>query len=356
MKPRVVREFKNKTIFFGAPTAVGFSEVIKEELERVGLTVYDFSPILDVPFKYKSMWQRLHNLYRKIVHNDYENKKKLRAKATEILLMRSLDRIPKADFSFFIRPDLFPQRFVEQVCYKSKLAVAYQWDGLRRYPEIYNYINHFDRFFVFDPIDLSNKTLPLTNFYIPSPTNELKKASFETAYFVGGYIDKKRFHKLGIIANTLQSLGIRLHFLVVCYDKRNLIAVKKQNFAKIEPHISYLSNLENVKDSSILVEVQARAHNGLSFRVFEALNYDKKLITTNHYIRDYDFYDPANIFIWDGKNSIDLQNFLNTPMRPISEKIKRKYSFDNWIKYVLDTGDYEAIELGQHLEEFSFAH
>jgi len=340
-----VLEFEGKTIIFGAPTTFGFSSVIKPELERVGLKVFDFSPVLDNKFKYKNIWQRIHNVYRKVFFKDYQNKKKLQASEIEELLMTSLMQVPEADFSFFIRPDLFPLRFVEEACNKAKLSVAYQWDGLDRYPEIFNYLKNFDRFFVFDKLDITTARLPLTNFFIPD-RNYCNTFRSEKAYFCGSYINEQRFSEVAAIANALQSLNIPLNFLLVCDNKRLRKEIKEESFTIIaESIIPYSSNLENVKNSTILVEVQNPVHEGLSFRVFEAMNYNMKLITTNAAIKSYDFYDPANIFVWDGKNSFGLSDFLKTPMKALPEKIKNKYSFDNWIKYVLNYGTYESIDL-----------
>ncbi|QPH38833.1 hypothetical protein [Pedobacter endophyticus] len=338
-------EFEGKTIIFGAPTTFGFSSVIKPELERVGLKVFDFSPVLDSKFKYKNIWQRIHNVYRKVFFKDYANKKKLQASEIEHLLMTSLMEVPKADFSFFIRPDLFPSRFIEEACKKSGLSVAYQWDGLDRYPKIYNYLKNFDRFFVFDKADITTATLSLTNFFIPD-RNYSNTFRGEKAYFCGSYINKKRFSEVAAIAYALQPLNIPLNFLLVCDNKKLREEIEEESFTIIaDSIIPYSSNLENVKNCTILVEVQNPVHEGLSFRVFEALNYNKKLITTNAAIKSYDFYDPANIFVWNGENSGDLESFLNTPMKAVSEKVKNKYGFDNWIKYVLDYGRYDSIDL-----------
>lgn len=339
-------EFKGKTIIFVVPTIFGFADAIKQELERVGLTVYDFSPILDNQFRYKNIWQRLHNLYRKAIHNDYQNKRRLRTNAIENLFITAIAEIPKVDFALVIRPDWFPLQFVEEICNRSKLSVGYQWDGLKRYSEIDKYLNKFDRFFVFDSRDVTQNNLPLTNFFIPSDTREEAHPCSEMAYFIGSY-EKSRVLEAATIANALQDLGVNLNFIIMRRNKTNLKVINKTNFKIIHSYVSYLQNLENVKKSSILVDVQSPVHDGLSFRVFEALNYNKKLITTNSAVKNYDFYDPANIFIWDNDNSSDLGVFLNIPTRPVAKKIKNKYSFDNWIRYVLDWGPYEPIGLNK---------
>ena len=84
-------------------------------------------------------------------------------------------------------------------------------------------------------------------------------------------------------------------------------------------------------------------HNGLSFRIFEAIKYEKKLITNNKTVKQYDFYHPNNIFVFEEDNFQGLENFLKVAYTPLSEEIKQKYSFTNWLRYVLDIPPYKAL-------------
>nr|WP_244773209.1 hypothetical protein [Alysiella crassa]UOP06976.1 hypothetical protein LVJ80_00285 [Alysiella crassa] len=87
------------------------------------------------------------------------------------------------------------------------------------------------------------------------------------------------------------------------------------------------------------------AHSGLSLRTFDALGYRKKLITTNATVAEYDFYHPDNIYIFDGNNFVGIADFLARPYHEIDPKIREKYSFYNWIRYVFNIEPYQAITL-----------
>ena len=80
----------------------------------------------------------------------------------------------------------------------------------------------------------------------------------------------------------------------------------------------------------------------------EALGYKKKLITTNETVKFYDFYHPNNIFIYNGENHDELTEFLKLPYFPIDENIRKKYSFANWIRYILDIPPYQKITLPEY--------
>ena len=80
-------------------------------------------------------------------------------------------------------------------------------------------------------------------------------------------------------------------------------------------------------------------------RVFEAIGYDKKLITTNDTVVHYDFYRPSNIFVWDGKNIEALKAFMQQPYEPLPPELKEKYSFSNWLRFAFDIEPHQAITL-----------
>lgn len=330
-----------KSIIFCAPQDYGISNSIKDALENEGFEVY-FFPVSDSPYKYKNLLERLQNLYRKIFFKDSNFKRELKMKSRYTSLLSLSNNIAYVDFALFIRPDLFPEEFITLIKSKSNKLVGYQWDGLDRFPNIYKYLDYFDRFFVFDANDVDKhpELLPLTNFFIPAKAISLKH---ESAYFIGSY-DKYRFNIALTIKNMLESLEYNTNFSFVTKDLREQKLLQKSDFTT-PLAIEYEENINNVKNSSLVVDIHVPVHAGLSFRIFEALCFNKKLITTNEAVRHYDFYNPNNIFIWNTTNSKQLNDFLQAPFMDIPEQIKNKYSFSNWINYVLDDNEYNKIEL-----------
>ena len=74
---------------------------------------------------------------------------------------------------------------------------------------------------------------------------------------------------------------------------------------------------------------------GLTIRVLEALGAKKKLITTNEDIINYDFYQPENIYVYDGK--IDLKNvFFTHEYKEVNEQVYEKYSLRSWLKEIVE--------------------
>jgi hypothetical protein len=97
-----------------------------------------------------------------------------------------------------------------------------------------------------------------------------------------------------------------------------------------------LSEVKNIISSSFaLVDIQQQHQIGLSFRVFEALGFKKKLITNNQDIINYDFYNPNNIFIISESNYEVPSIFFETDYIEVSPEIINRYGLNNWLSIVL---------------------
>src|SRR3546814_10204048 len=111
----------------------------------------------------------------------------------------------------------------------------------------------------------------------------------------------RRIGQVEEIVETLNTLGLKVKTHV--YSRRkNRMAIHVLDIS--ERGISYTDNLLMSYHSKVLIDVHHVEHQGLSFRVFEALSFGKKLITTHQEIRRYDFYHSNNLFIW-GNHTMD---------------------------------------------------
>jgi hypothetical protein len=339
-----MQEFKGKTIILGTPNHFSLSKIIESELSFLGFNVINISFFDEQEFKYKNIFERMKSFAVKCSRGGkgtYKNE--LRFKRYEERITQTLTDIHHADFALMIRPDLYSKKVIQNLQSKVDKTIAYQWDGLNRYPTIRKYIPLFDRFFVFDPSDKSVKnTLPTTNFFTRSfPVTE--DGGYKSqAYYVGSFV-KSRNEVLEDVVTSLQDLGVdvKTH---VSY-RRSKEPIQMRGFQTTDSVMDYEENLKYAANTDILIDVAMDLHKGLSLRAFEAIGFGKKLITTNSDIKKYDFYREENILAWDGKDKAALREFVETPYVPIEPLIRQKYGFDNWIKYLLDEGDYHAIQL-----------
>lgn len=325
--------FHGKSIILATPTHHGFHQVIEQELYGVGFDQVHNISFFDSHFHYKSLVERAGSFAKKNLFGNKSFKDELKYARNRERIEAGLAGVTYTDYALFIRPEVYPKDLIARVRDKSGMLVAYQWDGIRRFPKVLDYIPLFDRFFVFDPSDLSVEgTKPVTNFYTESLHLSTGAGTDAVgAYYVGAY-NKVRIDELTAIVTALSNLGLPVAVQLV--GKKN--AHTTSLLPVVQTEITYRENISAARRANILVDVQNTAHNGLSFRVFEALGFEKKLITNNHGITQYDFYHPANIFVWGKDDPARLREFVGASSFKLPEAIRKKYGFSNWISHLLD--------------------
>lgn len=336
------------TIIIGLPQSFGMHNSFKKNLEFYGFETIDIS-YNEHDFKYKNLGQKIYNFFRKTFLKDKGYKSKLKFQIFSKEVVQKLNAIQgKADYALLMRADIYPSDVIELVREKSTFMAGYQWDGLHRFPAIYPLIPFFDQFYVFDKSDLHQNVFqfyPITNFYFDDDQNENQNHEIEYDLFFVGTLIERRMKNIKRLNKKCKKLGLKPFINLYCQNPKDKEAYDDQGYHFIHEHMSYEENIKNVKRSGILLDFLNTTHEGLSFRTFEALHYNKKLITNNPRVKDYDFYHPNNIFIWNEINLNQLEDFIQKPYVMPDANIKSKYGFGNWIKYVLHIEPFDPITL-----------
>lgn len=321
----------NKKIILAITPDVKLYECFLDNLKKLGFDVY---LVCNNHFRYKNFKDKLVNFYKKSFLKNKTYKRELARKYNSIENSEKLSSFPNTDYSLIIRADLFDKKTIQTIVSKSKKNYSYQWDGLSRFAEVKNSIPLFNKFYVFDKDDLKiNNTFPSTNFYFDCYPDIFKNIEPEfDAYFIGSY--DSRINTLITICELLDSHGLKLNIMLCCSPKKHLKKYKYITF--IKNSLSYYENLKMVANSKMLIDIHHdNLHKGLSFRAFEALGYDKKLITSNEIIKQYDFYNQNNIYVINHDN-LNFNTFLDSNYQDVQIEVKAKYSFTNWINYILE--------------------
>ena len=311
--------------------------------ENIKNNKYEVVLLANTSFKYKNIKDRLINFYKKIVEKDKSYKRQLiRAYEENQNLFFLNQQQTIFDYTLVIRPDKFSLKVLEAVKIKSKKMIAYQWDGISRFPEVTETIDFFDEFYVFDKNDIESNSKKLsytTNFYFDCYNNLFKNEIKYDVYFIGSY--DSRTQDLIRMCVELESMGLKINVLLATSPKKHLKKYKFITFLK--KSLTYYENLEILSQSKIIIDLAHKdLHTGLSFRAFESVGYDKKMITTNKTVKTMDFYNPQNIFVFDD-NRTDLIEFVKSDYISIPETIKNKYSFSNWFNYIFKNEPFESI-------------
>jgi hypothetical protein len=328
-------DVSDKKIILIMPPDFGVYQVIEQNLRYMG---FEQVTLISPLFRYKTK-DRIHNFIQKTFLGNKDYKKQLIDDYYTAEVSQTLSSFaPKSiDYAIVIRPDKLDLKTIEKIHNTAHKVVAYQWDGLARFPKVFKVINQFQRFFVFDLEDYHlykdryPNLLPCTNFYFDMPEESVSVNENEVLY-VGVYI-KDRIQSLIRVVNALSQYDLTLNI--------NLFYGRKTP-PFFHPHITfffkglnYAQYLTLTKKATVLLDIKTVDHNGLSFRIFEAIKYQKKLITDNKSIKLYDFYHPNNFYVVENDLFEGLSDFLESDFVPLSEDIRQKYSFSNWVKYAL---------------------
>ena len=305
----------------------GYNHNIVVALEKRGHIVnhIDFNTF---KYKYPNFSYRIYNFFLKAffkkniknIHFGKEINKRLNA-LSEI---QDVILTIKGDF-------IDPEKIMEFKKYAKK-SIGYFNDNIYRCPKIITILPNFDEVYSFEKEDAEKYNLKFITNYIYNESKAVDSAKI-FKYNVFNISSKdNRFKTIGKIADELKAKNIS--FKIIIYDKKN--KGTNPNIEFISKYIQIEDVNEYVSNSKFLLDIHRKEQNGLTFRVFESLGLQKKLITTNPNIVHYDFYNPKNILVIDEANINFDAEFFTTPYEPIPEDIYKKYTLDHWIETVFD--------------------
>lgn len=172
----------------------------------------------------------------------------------------------------------------------------------------------------------------IDQFYILDTVQEQESVNNSQVdfYFVGA--DKGRLSRIETLAKTIEDSGYSYHFDVMSETSKSQF----QGIHFLDEFLTYNDVIKNIQASNVIVELNKDGQDGLTLRSLESIFYNKKLITNNINIVNYDFYHPNNILVWDENEDSDLKDFMDKPYIPLEEKIIKKYSFSQWLKKITE--------------------
>lgn len=140
--------------------------------------------------------------------------------------------------------------------------------------------------------------------------------------FVGK--DKGRLEQILKWKQVFEAQGLSTEFYITPDHPYN----KNPNYSK---PISYKQSVEISARAKAIFDYIEIDNSGQSMRIMEALFTNKKIITNNKLIVDYDFYCPENFFILHVDPIEKLKDFMVTPYKKSIRDVKMRYDFDSFI-------------------------
>lgn len=186
-------------------------------------------------------------------------------------------------------------------------------------------------FYTFDPIDAKKFGIKFKPYFYPEEYMidcDEKVTIKQDVFFIG--VDKDRLGIIKDLHRRFEQMNLTDKLMIVATPHKKYSRSDEKWLAKRVP---YEKIAENIKQSRAILDIVQSGQSGITLRPMEAMFYNKKLITNNIHIKEYDFYNPRNIFILQERNISELKEFLDLPIIEIAQEVKNKYRFSGgWMK------------------------
>lgn len=330
----IISDISGKKILFFAPAFFGYENKIVNKMVDMGAYVdmYDVRSVSSarnralLKISSKIFAARSQKYYESIIHKNQD-------KDYDYILIIKCDMTPESILVKF--RDVYPN---------AKLCL-YLWDSIGNIPGVAGKFKYFDTIHSFDPEDCKKykelKFRPL--FYSDEFCKKLSIEKLKYDVSFAGTIHSDRYTVIKAVRKIATNKGLNSYWF--CYLQSKFIyyfyKVTKKDFADtkitdFEFEKKDSTEIASIVDQSkIVLDIQHPRQTGLTMRTIEMVGMNKKLITTNASIINYDFYNPNNINVIDRKNVIIDDEFLKTSYVPLDEKIYKKYALRSWILEIL---------------------
>ncbi|KML71664.1 hypothetical protein [Pectobacterium peruviense] len=195
---------------------------------------------------------------------------------------------------------------------------------------------HFDKIYSFDPSDCQKYNLIYLNQFLPftysniinirnNPSLLIEKKN-RNCFFVGEYRTDREQHLKSIALLLKKNEYIPDFYLI---DRKN----EGGNYFNGK-QLSYEENINKVISSEIIVEINHKGQDGLTLRTIEAIAFNKKIITNNIKVMDYDFYTPNRFFILDYDTEDNFYTFISCKIEEEEIEIIKKYTAEYMLQNI----------------------
>lgn len=328
----------NKKLLVIAPLFFDYYKEIIREAELLGFQV-DY--ICDAPSN-SNISKAIGRINKKLLRNatkKYFNNivlSKINEKRYDYVLL-------VAGMTFAFSPDMVGM--IKKLNPEAKF-IMYQWDSEKNLPYSMAIHPYFDKLYSFDLNDCQQSAkyefLPLfyTRVYEEIGKKQVTTFVYDCSYVGTAHPQKyKDINEMVAQLKTMMPKQFIYHYMpsILKFVYHKLFA-KEFCHAKLSEFKTEKLNtnqlMQIIKDSKCILDAPQAGQTGLTIRSIECLGAKRKLITSNPDIKKYDFYDPANILVFDG--TIDSENiFFKCNYKEIDEKIYKKYSLREWLKTML---------------------
>lgn len=331
----LVDSIRGKRILFFSPAFFRYEYMIADKMREMGATV----DMYDV----RSVTSALDRALLKISPAIFKRRSQ---KYYEDIIEQNRNK--DYDYILIVKCDMTPASILEkfrEVYPNAKLCLNL-WDSVENIPGVTEKFKYFDTLHSFDLNDCEK--YPVLKFRPLFFGDQFRKKGHEGDYKYDisfcGTIHSDRYAVIKQVQKIAEEKNLKCYWFLYLQSKfiYKFYKVTKKEFIGTDESIFSFDKMSAaeiakvVDESRIILDIQHPKQTGLTMRTIEMLGMNKKIVTTNQSIKNYDFYTSENVLVID-RNKVKIPgSFFNMPYKPISEEIYEKYSINSWIKEVLN--------------------
>ena len=226
--------------------------------------------------------------------------------------------------------------------------ILYLWDSVSTTKDFFEKEKYFDKILTFDRIDSLNfpKLVFRPLFYLKEFHNDdgVTKSNdeYNDVFFIGRLYGD-RISLLRKIKRECDSKSFKSELTLFAEIGGDFIHSLSTNFIKITDFniitflpLSLLEISKKMKNSISILDTELIYQSGLTIRTIETIGCNKKLITTNKDVVNYDFYDPNRVLVIDREHPVIPIEFIKAPMIQYENNILERYSLNYWIRDIFN--------------------
>lgn len=252
------------------------------------------------------------------------------------------------DYVFVIKGEAITEEAIALLreAYPSAKFILYLWDSVANIPDCERRMALYDRVLTFDPQDSQKHGLVFRPLFfgkeyeaqVAEQVNYRYDFAFiGTAHTVRPLIVKKLAHACRERGRDSFAYLFLPHPMVYLYNKVCNPAYRTVKKSDIRFESLNAQQIKEIyQKSRCILDVEHQKQRGLTMRTIELVGMQKKIITTNALVKEYDFYNPGNIYVIDRENPVVDDTFWEKAYEPIPEEILCRYSLDSFVKEIFE--------------------
>ncbi|WP_394234990.1 lipopolysaccharide biosynthesis protein [Niallia oryzisoli] len=329
---------KNKKILFLCPLFFNYHKKLIKAMESMGAEVKFFDERPSNTVLSKALLRINPNFVKVQIKKYYEE-----------MTMKIQDE--KFDYIFICQAEATPKSFLRNVKNMNPQAkmVLMLWDSVANKVNTLEKLEFFDVVYSFDKKDCDKLGLTFRPLFFDEEYEQIAEENSLLVYdlFFVGTVHSDRYQILKKVKEQFEKNHSKVFYFLYIPTKLMYYQRKWLTDELKDSHISEFSFVgmpsdqltAKLKQSKTVVDIQHPKQSGLTMRTIEMLGANKKMITTNADIENYDFYHPNNICIIDRNNVVVPAEFIQSPYVPVNEEVKERYSITYFVLDILGLTD-----------------